>query len=328
MSTPLLFAMNASRELGARIAKHPDIELGSHEERSFEDGEHKVRPLQCVRGRKIVVLSSLHSDTDLSVNDKLCRLLMFTGALRDAAADEITLALPYLAYARKDRRTKPRDPVSLRYLAQMTEAVGADRVVALEVHNPAAFQNAFRCIIEHLSMAPLLAPRLSSILSQDDDIVIVSPDTGGYKRAQAFRQFLEKTTGKPIGSAFVEKLRSGGKLFHGRLVGEVAGATALIVDDMIVTGQTLIHAATTLQAQGAARVIAVAAHGPLHTDANEMLAAPALERILITNSVDPSRIDDVTVKSKIERVDIAPFLAEAIARMVHNQSLTEWQGLT
>ncbi len=327
MSIPLLFAMESCRELGTRIAEHPDIESGAHEERTFEDGEHKIRPLQCVRGRKVVVLSSLYSDTELSVNDKLCRLLMFAGALRDASASEITLALPYMAYARKDRRTKPRDPVSLRYLAQMIEAVGADRVMSLEVHSRAAFQNAFRCITEHLDMASLLAPRLSSMLDQEDNIVIVSPDTGGYKRAQAFRQLLEKSMARPIGIAFVEKLRSGGELFHGRLVGNAAGAAALIVDDMIVTGRTLIHAAKTLTDEGATRIIAVAAHGIFHTEANEILADPALDRIVVTNSVDPWRIANTAVRSKIEMVDICPFLSKAIVRISQNQSLTDLQDL-
>ncbi len=324
MSTPLLFALNASRELGIHIAEHSDIELGTHEERIFEDGEYKVRPLQCVRGRHVFVLSSLYSDPDLSVNDKLCQLLMFIGALRDASAREVTLVAPYLAYARKDRRTKPRDPLSLRYLAEMLEALGTDRVVTLEVHNPAAFQNAFRCVTEHLSFSALLLQHLPFMLGQEQTIVIVSPDTGGYKRAQELRQRLEKVQTHPVGIAFVEKLRSAGELFHGRLVGDVAGATALIIDDMIVTGRTLIHAAETLKDQGATRVIAIAAHGVFHSVAKDILNTPALDRIVISNSVVPWRLDSSAVRSKIEMVDIAPFLAETLVKVFHNHSLTDW----
>jgi len=323
MPIPLIFALNSSRDIGTRIAGHLGIALASHEERAFEDGEHKTRPLESVRDRRVFVLSSLYSDTELSVNDKLCRLLMFTGAIRDASAQEIILIVPYLAFARKDRRTKPRDPVSLRYLAAMLEVVGTDRIVILEAHNLAAYQNAFRCVAEHLDSAVLLMPQLASRLRNQAKIVIISPDTGGYKRAQDFRQRLEKSLERPVGSAFVEKLRSGGELFHGRLVGDVAGATALIVDDLIVTGRTLVHAARACKAGGATRVIAVAAHGLFNAAANEILADPALERIVVSDSVPPWRLNNQSVINKLEIIDSSPFLAQAISRIQEGGSLTE-----
>lgn len=323
MSVPLLFALNASREQGARVAARLGLSLGRHEERSFEDGEHKIRPLESVRGRHVFVLTSLHSDAQLSVNDKLCRLLMFTGCLRDASAREITLVFPYLAYARKDRRTKARDPLSLRYLAEMLEALGADRVVTLEVHNPAAYQNAFRCVAEHLEAAAVLVPHLVPQLRSEGDIAVVSPDTGGYKRAQGFRRRLEKALGRETGSAFVEKLRSSGELFHGRLVGRVSGATVIIVDDMIVTGRTLVHAARACKAEGAARVIAVAAHGVFHGTANQVLADPALDRIVICDTVPPRGLQNERMGARLEIVDTAAFLAEAIGRIHGEGSLTE-----
>lgn len=323
MTAPLLFALTGSRELGMAIAAHLEIPLASHEERPFEDGEHKIRPLQSVRNRHAFVLSSLYGDPQLGVNDKLMRLLMFVGALRDASAREITLVLPYLAYARKDRRTKPRDPVSLRYLAAMFESVGTGRIVTVEVHNPAAYQNAFRCVAEHLDSAVIVVPELLSRLRDRENIVVVSPDTGGYKRAQDFRQRLERALDREIDTAFVEKLRSGGRLFHGRLVGEVADAIVLIVDDLIVTGRTLIHAARVCRAEGAKTVMAIAAHGVFHSTANEHLADPALDRIVICNSVAPWRIDNPVVKAKLEIIDIAPFLAQVISAIDLGGSLTE-----
>lgn len=326
MSPPLLFALAGSRDLGTRIATHLGVPLAKHEERPFEDGEHKIRPLESVRGRHVFVLASLYSDADLSVNDKLVRLMMFTGALRDASAREITLVTPYLAYARKDRRTKPRDPVSLRYLAATLEAVGTDRIVTLEVHNPAAFQNAFRIVTEHLEVAALLVPHLAPRLGTEDRIVVLSPDTGGYKRAQDFRQRLEQALERVVDSALVEKLRSGGELFHGRLVGEVKDATVLIVDDLIVTGRTLVHAARACRDRGATGVIAVAAHGVFNAEANEVLADSALERIIVCDSVPPRRLDNPAVTAKLEVIDSAPFLAEAIGRIHRNESLTEWLG--
>ena len=146
----MLFALGASREFGARVAAALDMPLAAHEERAFEDGEHKWRPLVSVRGRDVFVVHSLYGDDAESANDKLCRLLFFIGALKDAAAARVTALVPYLCYARKDRKTKPRDPVTTRYLAALFEAVGTDGIVTLDVHNLAAYQNAFRCRTEHL----------------------------------------------------------------------------------------------------------------------------------------------------------------------------------
>src|SRR5579864_3890525 len=140
-----LFSLHGTEVLGEKIAHTLGCRLATVEERSFEDGEHKVRPLEAVAGCDVYVLHSLHGGPDESPNDKLCRLLFLVGALKDARAARVTAVTPYLCYARKDRRTKANDPVTIRYLATMFEAIGADAVVTLEVHNEAAFENAFRC---------------------------------------------------------------------------------------------------------------------------------------------------------------------------------------
>lgn len=321
MSEPLLFTLRACSDYGSRVAAHLGVVLGEHEERAFEDGECKIRPLQSVRGRHVFLLCPLYSEPQLSVNDKLLRLLLFTGALRDASACEITLILPYLAYARKDRRTQPRDPVSLRYLAQMIEAVGADRVVTLEVHNPAAYQNAFRCIAEHLESAPVFLNWLIPHLAEEP-ITVVSPDTGGYKRAQRFRQQLAQKLKREVAIAVTEKLRSGGVLYHGRLLGEVAGSTALIFDDMIVTGSTLVHAARLCREEGAKQVLALAAHGLFHPSAEQHLAEPALDRIIVTDTVTAWQLVSDTVKNKLTVLDTSDLLAQAIQRIHKSGSLT------
>src|SRR5512135_3205205 len=137
-----LFALNASRAFGERVAQRLGMPLSPHEERDFEDGEHKARPLASVRGADVFVIQSLYGEPGQGVNDKLCRLLFFIGALRDASAGRVTAVVPYLCYARKDRKTQARDPVTTRYVAALFEAVGTDRVLTLDVHNLAAFQNA------------------------------------------------------------------------------------------------------------------------------------------------------------------------------------------
>ena len=134
----MVFALTASAEIGTAVAAALSQPLAKHEEREFEDGEHKARPLDPVRGADVYVIHSLHGEPGNSANDKLCRLLFFIGALKDAGAARVTAVAPYLCYARKDRRTKPNDPVTTRYVAGLFESVGTDAVVTLDVHNPAA----------------------------------------------------------------------------------------------------------------------------------------------------------------------------------------------
>ena len=131
-SDPCLFALQASRAWAEPVAARLGVPLAAHEERAFEDGEHKVRPLVNVRGRDVYVMESLHGDEAQTVDAKLCRLLFFIGALKDAAAGRVTAVVPYLGYARKDRKTKARDPVTTRYVAALFEAVGTDRIVTLD----------------------------------------------------------------------------------------------------------------------------------------------------------------------------------------------------
>ena len=205
----LIFALNAAREFGAVVAGALGVELAPHEEREFEDGEHKARPLVSVRGRDVYVVQSLHGGPHASPNDKLCRLLFFAGALRDAGARRVTAVIPYLAYARKDRRTQSRDPVTTRYVAELIEAVGIDRVVVVDVHNLAAFENAFRCPIVHLEARPLFVTHLAPLL-RGRDVVVVSPDAGGAKRADLLRKSLAASLESDIPLAFLAKKRSGG----------------------------------------------------------------------------------------------------------------------
>lgn len=190
-AAPVVFALQASRDFGEKVCAVAGVSLSAHEEREFEDGEHKTRPLVNVRNRDVYVIQSLYGDQQQSVNDKLCRLLFFLGALRDASAGRVTAVVPYLCYARKDRKSKPRDPVTTRYVAALFEAVGTGRVVTLDVHNLAAFQNAFRIRTDHLEARGLFVDHFAPLV-QSEEIVVVSPDAGGVKRAEDFRQALSR----------------------------------------------------------------------------------------------------------------------------------------
>jgi len=318
-----LFVLNSSRAFGEQVAQRLDIAPAAHEEREFEDGEHKARPLTSVRGKDVFVIQSLYADRQQSGNDKLCRLLFFIGALKDAAAARVTAITPYLAYARKDRKTKPRDPVTTRYVAALFEAVGTDSIVTLDVHNLAAYQNAFRCGTEHLEANKLFVRYFVPLLKDGEAVVVVSPDAGGIKRADRFRQLLGDALGKPVGAAFAEKYRSGGVVSGDMLVGDVKGKIAIIIDDLISTGTTLARTARACRELGATSVFAAATHGLFMGDANVILAERALERIVITDTVAPFRLEASAVKEKVAVLSTAALVADAIDRLHTGGSLTE-----
>ena len=317
-----IFALTATHGLGARVAARLNLPLARHEERPFEDGEHKARSLENVRGRDAFVIESLYGEPGASANDKLCRLLFFIGALKDASAARVTAVVPYLCYSRKDRRTKARDPVTTRYVARLFEAVETDRVVTLDVHNLAAFENAFRCRIDHLEARGLFvdyfAPKVES-----EEVVVVSPDVGGVKRAEQFRQLLTRRLGREPGSAFLEKYRSSGVVSGEAVVGNVEGSVAIIIDDLISTGGTILRAARACRAKGAARVFAAASHGMFVGDAARLLTEPALDGLAVTDSIPPFRIDPALASQKLVVLETAPLLAEAIRRIHEGGSIVE-----
>jgi len=320
-----LFALNASREFGERVAAALGRPLDAHEEREFEDGEHKARSLVAVRGEAVYVLQSLHGDAQASGDDKLVRLLFFCGALRDHGAARITALVPYLAYGRKERQTKPFDPVSTRYLAQLVEAVGVDALVTLETHSVTALQNAFRIPTVHIDAAVLLARRAQS-LAGEGPVVVVSPDPGGIKRAQLFGELLQRRLGRPVGFAFIEKRRSAGKLSGSLLAGDVSGATALVIDDLISTGGTLRRAAATCVEGGAQRVIALAAHGLFAPGAEQMLLDPAFAVVVVGDTVPAPHLSE-SARARITYEPAALLFARAVECLEGGLATTELTAL-
>ncbi|MEZ5445433.1 MAG: ribose-phosphate diphosphokinase [Gammaproteobacteria bacterium] len=323
MTDPVVFALNASRDFGLHVARTIGLPLAAHEEREFDDGEHKARPLVNVRNRDVYVIQSLYGDQRQSVNDKLCRLLFFLGALRDAAAVRVTAVLPYLCYARKDIRTQTRDPIATRYVAMLLEAVGVQRVVTLDVHNIGAYQNAFRCGTEHLHTAGLFASHIAPMVARGGPVCVVSPDAGGVKRAERLRQRLMRALDREVPLAVMEKARGKGVLTPGRLIGEVGDGLAVVVDDMIGTGSTLAYAARACRAQGARRVVAAAAHGLFVGDAAAVIGGEELDQVLVTDTVPPFRLPPDLVAAKLGTVSVVTLFAEAIRRMHDGGSLVE-----
>lgn len=316
-----VFALDASRQFGDQVAHWLGRPLARHEERDFGDGEHKSRALDSVRGNDVFVIQSLNGNGEYSVNDRLCRLLFFAGALRDAAAARVTAVVPYMAFARKDSKTNPRDPLTLRYVAQMFEAAGVASVLTLDVHNVSAFQNAFRCGTEHLDSVSLIAKHFAPQL-QAEEAVVVSPDAGGVKRANRFRQHLEAALGKPVGMAICEKYRRAGVLSGELLAGDVGGKCAILFDDMINSGHTLARAAEACRQHGATRVAAAASHGLFSEGAADALDGAGLDAVVVTDSVAPFRADQ-SLPQHLTVISCSALFAEAIRRMHDGGSVSE-----
>ena len=306
---PMLFGLGSSAPFGAQVAAGLGLQLAPHEEREFEDGEHKARTLAPVIGRAVYVIHSLHGDMQQSANDKLCRMLFFIASLRDAGAASVTAVAPYLAYSRKDRRTKPFDPVITRYVGAMFQAAGADAMLTLDVHNLAAYENAFSCRTEHIEAAPLFVAHLAPLLGEQ--VVVVAPDAGAIKRADQLRQLLA-LAGIEAGSALAEKYRSGGVLTGSLLVGELEGRTALIFDDLVSSGETLLRTARACRDKGASSVLAAATHGVFSAGAATALADPAIDGIYVTDSVAPGRLAGSGADAKLTVLPCAQLFADAI----------------
>lgn len=312
----MLFSLDQDSAFAAALAGELGTDIAAHEERRFSDGECKLRPLVDVRGADACVVLGLHGGPLDSPHDKLWRLLAFVATLRDHGARRVTAVVPYLAYARKDRRTKPHDPVGLRYVAQLFEAVGTDALIVLEAHNVAAFENAFRIpaisLQAHRAFGALVAELAAGV-----PLAVASPDPGGVKRAQLWREALQAQLAAPVGFAMVDKRRSAGVMSTlGLVAGDVAGATVLLLDDLIGGGETMRQAALALRGAGAASIVACAAHGLFVEQAADVLADEAIARLAVTDSVPAFRLPpDAPVRGKLRVASCAPLFAQAIRRL-------------
>ncbi len=305
-----LFALKGSHELGQAVAKAAGTELDPCEEREFGDGEHKSRPLVSVRDEDVYILHSLAGNDGRSPADRLVRLLFFVGCCRDNGAARITVVAPYLAFMRKEQQTKPRDPITSRYVVQLLEAVGADVIVTIDPHNVAAFQNAVRVRNVVLDTRQLYATRIADLVGAHP-VAFVTPDSGGMKRTQLLREAYEAVTGRKAALGLMEKRRSDDVVSGELFAGDVAGADVVIVDDIIASGGTILRAAEAARQHGAARVYAFATHD-LRSPGADILKGPQLDRLTVTDSIAARA---VTTGDKLEVLSCAPLIGEAIGRL-------------
>lgn len=322
-----LFSISGSQTLGLSVANALGREIDPVEERDFEDGEHKIRPLVGVRGEDVFAINSLNGAGGISANDKLCKLLFFIAVCKENGARTVTAITPYLAYSRKDRQTKSRDPVTTRYVAQLFEAVGADRVITVDVHNLAAFQNAFRCETIHLDTRRLFVPIILH-MAEGRPVTIFSPDGGGVKRAQLLKELFEAETGSEAGFGFMEKRRSRGVVSGELFAGDVSDTAVFIVDDMIGTGGTMLRGAQACRERGAASVYALAAHGLFGEGAERILDSSEIDRIIVTDSVREAEAARLrAAKGRVEVISLGPLIAETIRRLGEGASISDLVGM-
>jgi ribose-phosphate pyrophosphokinase len=310
----LVFGLSESQPLVDAICAAARCDRAPLEERSFERGEFKLRPQASVRDRDVTVIQTLADDGERPTAERFVRLLFLLAGLRDAGAARRCAVVPYLSYARKDRRTQPRDPVNTRYVAQLLEAVGLDRLVVIDVHNSAALDNAFRIPVDHLSMAPMFAAHLAQA-APDAPWAIASPDVGGIKRAQVFRAHLARRLGRDVELAFVGKQRVAGQVLGDTLVGDVQGRHVVLLDDLCATGGTLERAAAAARRSGAPRVFVAVSHAPLAVGLERLLAAPAIDQVIVSDSVGGAlRQDTAAAAGKLTVLPCAALLGAVLAR--------------
>jgi ribose-phosphate pyrophosphokinase len=249
------------------------------------------------------------------------KLLFLLYGLADAGATPRTALLPYMTFARKDRRTQLRDPVNTRYVAQLLEAAGVDRVMTMDVHNPAALDNSFRVPVDHLSALPMMVDHFAKQLP-DTALTVASPDIGGVKRAQIFRELLEARLGRAVELAFFEKRRARGVVSGQALVGDTQGRTVIIIDDLCATGGTLVHAAEGCTRAGAAAVFAAVSHAPHTPGLATVLANKSVTGVVTTDSVGyPYSPLPPEAARKLTILSIAPLFGEALQRVSSGKPL-------
>ncbi|MBI4051658.1 MAG: ribose-phosphate pyrophosphokinase [Elusimicrobia bacterium] len=302
-----IFSGNANLPLAQEIARSLKVPLGKVTVGRFADGEVNVQIQENVRGMDCYVVQP----TCRPVNENIMELLVMLDALRRASAGRITAVIPYYGYARADRKTEPRVPISAKLMANLITSAGANRIITLDLH-AGQIQGFFDIPLDHLFAAPVFLEYFKRRgISKG---VVVSPDVGGVERARAFA--------KRLGASLViiDKRRprpNEASIYN--VIGDVRGKTAIILDDMIDTGGTLTKVANIIKAQGATRVLAVCAHGVLSGNALSLVEASALEELVLTNTIPISS----QIRAKIKVLSVASLLAEAIRRNHKGQSISE-----
>lgn len=302
-----IFAANSSKELAQKIADELGMPLGKCEVSTFSDGEIAVSIQETVRGSDVFVVQS----TNAPVNNNLMELLIMIDALKRASAGRITAVMPYYGYARQDRKSKSRDPITAKLVADLITAAGADRVLTMDLH-AAQIQGFFNIPLDHLVGMPILAREF--VKKEIEDLVVVSPDLGSVTRARNFANYLDA----PI--AIIDKRRPKANVSEiMNIIGEIKDKNVVIIDDIIDTAGTLCNAANALKERGAKSIRACATHGVLSGPAIQRIQDSAIEELILLDTI---KLPKEKHLEKIEVVTVAEVFAEAIKRIYNDQCLS------
>lgn len=305
----LVFTGNSNISLVDKIVKELGIEKGACTVSTFSDGEISIDIGISVRGKDCFIIQS----TSSPVNDNLMELLILIDALKRASAGRINAVIPYYGYARQDRKTKAREPITSKLVADLLTKAGADRVVAMDLH-AGQIQGYFDIPVDHLTAVPYLAAYFKEIV-KEDEFVVVSPDLGGVTRTRKFANELNL----PI--AIIEKRRPKANVSEVmNIIGDVDGKSVILVDDIADTAGTITQAADALKKRGAKYVYGAATHGVLSGPAIERIKNSSLEKFVITDTIElpeDKKID------KIDIVSVAPVFTSAIRRINTSTSVSE-----
>jgi ribose-phosphate pyrophosphokinase len=305
-----VFTGNANPALAERITEELGVKQGCITVKQFSDGEISVKIEESARGLDVFLVQP----TCQPVNDNLMELLIMIDAFRRASARRITVVLPYYGYARQDKKTKPREPVTARLVANLISGAGASRVLCVDLH-AGQIQGFFDVPVDHLYAGPLIADNLIHRGMFDGDTVVVSPDVGGVARARALAEHLES----PI--AIIAKRRpEANKVEIMEIIGDVTGKVCVMIDDMIDTGGSIVQGAKALVDRGAKEVHACCTHGVLSGDAIDRVNASALRSLVVTDTIP---LPAHKCSDKIQVISVAPLLADAIARIHADDSVSE-----
>ena len=308
-NTIKIVAGNANRPLAEAIAQHLKTPLAKCQVRRFADMEVFVEIQENVRGEDVFVVQS----TSFPANDHLMELLIIIDALRRSSARRITAVMPYFGYARQDRRATGRTPISAKLVANMVTRAGADRVMTLDLH-AGQIQGFFDIPTDNLFAAPVMVADIKARLDHGD-LMVVSPDVGGVVRARA----LAKRIDSPL--AIVDKRREKpGESEVMNIIGNVAGRTCILVDDIVDSGGTLCNAADALMDQGAKEVYAYITHGVLSGGAVARVTNSSLKELVVTDSIQPTQA--VRVARNMRVLPIGTLMGEAIARTASEESVS------
>lgn len=305
-----IFAGNSSKILASEIADILKMELGDCSVGKFSDGETSVNIKETVRGRDVFVIQS----TSSPANDSIMELLIMIDALRRASAGRITAVIPYFGYARQDRKSRSRDPITAKLVADIITTAGADRVLTMDLH-ASQLQGFFDIPVDHLLGVPVLVNYFMENGYSGDEYVAVSPDVGSVKRARNFASRLECKL------AIIDKRRPANNVAEVmNIVGDVKDKRCIMVDDMIDTAGTIVQGANALMQAGAKEVIACCTHGVFSGPALERLSTSPIKEVVVLST---NEHHDKKLIDKIKTISVAPLFAEAIERIYADLPLSK-----